>query len=363
MQDAWDSGDAEAFADLLTESPLFLPGFETDAEGKQRLLTRNRGDQTYLLVYTSVEALREAVGPLTTSWRQTSFGELARAIPDPTWGLVISPHTPIGAYLGPEQIRKMAELLPDEPVFHPADEKERLMRAAQQAGDPAIYLNLLVISDVLLAVGAPAEAADLTRPDFPWRVTYVDGQPTISVFTSALRAREGFDADAPTVEVGLVKLVRAWPDARYRMAVNPGSAISSLFTGSQVPDLLRWAKKLAQERAPGSASEAPAAPVVRPLEVSVGSDAVDRYMGDGYDMVSGQVRLPGTGGDQFGYLIRWYGDPAATPPGQSVTNLLLPHGAQLIRVTAGDELVVGSYDAEVHRWYPAIGDALRGFLT
>ncbi len=361
MQQAWDQGDADAFADLLMSSPLFLPGFEVDAEGRQRLLTRNRDGQTYLLVFTSVEALREAVGTVTTGWRQTSFAELARALPDPTWGLVVSPQTPIGAYLGPEQVRAMAEELPDEPAFHAANEKERMMRAAQQEGVPAIYLNLLIVSDVLLALARPATAGDLGRPDFPWRITYVDGLPTISVFTSPERVRDGFTEAVPTVEVGMVKLVRAWPDPRYRLAVNPGSGISSLFTGAQVADLLLWAHKVAEEAA--SATAPPPVTDIRPLEVSVGQDAVNLYLGDGYDKVSGQVRLAGTGGDPFGYLVRWYGDPTGTPPGRSVTDLVLPHGAQLIRVTAGEELVMGSYDAELHRWNPAIADALRGFLT
>jgi hypothetical protein len=354
MRQAWDQGDADAFADLLMESPLFLPGFEVDAEGRQRLLTRSRGGQTFLLVFTSVEALREAVGTLTTGWRQTSFAELAAALPDPTWGLAVSPHTPIGAYLGPEQVRAMAAELPDEPVFHAATEKERLMRAAQQEGVPAIYLNLLVVSDVLLAVDGPAVAADLGRPEFPWRVTYVDGLPTVSAFTSPRRVREGFPEGVPTVEVGMVKLVRAWPDPRYRLAVNPGSAIASVFTGAQVPDLLQWAYQVAASAPVGD---------VQPLEVTVAQNAVDLYLGDGYDRVSGPVRAAGTGGDPFGYLVRWYGDPAAVPPGQTVTDLVLPHGAQLIRVTAGEEMVMGSYDAELHRWNPAIADALRGFLT
>ena len=91
--------------------------------------------------------------------------------------------------------------------------------------------------------------------------------------------------------------------------------------------------------------------------------AVNLYLGDGYDKVSGPVRLPGTGGEPFEYRVRWYGDPAVSPPGQSVTDLVLPHGAQLIRVTAGEEMVMGSYDADLHRWNPAIADALRGFLT
>jgi hypothetical protein len=372
MREAWAAGDADAFADLLVKCHLYLPGFPVDDAGEQRLLTRRRGDQTFLLVFTSVEALHEAVAPRTHGWRLTSFAELTRAWPDPAWGLAVSPHTPIGAYLGPEQVRQLAERVPAEPAFHPADEKERAMCAAHQVGDPAVYLDLLVVSDVLVPITALASAEDLARPDFPWRVTYVDGLPTVSVFTSVNRLRESIADEVPTVRASFVRLARAWPGPAYRLAVNPGSAISATFTGSQIPDLVRWAQGLALRQAGSLDSDvsdgSPATPVavppdVRSLEVPVTQAEVDRYLVDGYDRVSGVVRSAGTGSDRYGYLVRWYGDVTRTPPGRPVTELVLPHGAHLIKLVVGEEVVLGSYDAELRRWNPSIADILRGFPT
>jgi hypothetical protein len=282
---------------------------------------------------------------------------------------VVSPHTPIGAYLGPEQIRQMAESVDGEPAFHAADEKERAMRAAQEIGDPGVYLDLLVISQVLVPLTAPAEPGDIGQAGFPWRVGYVNGLPTISVFTSLPRLRESIAEPVPVVEVSMVSVIRAWPDPAHRLAVNPGSAMEANFTGAQVPDLLHWAQELVireqRRHAEGGqpATAAPARPEVRRLELTVAEVEIRRYLVEGRSLVTGVVRLAGTGALDFGHLIRWYGDLEELPASRSVVELALPHGAQLVKVTAGEEAVMGSYDAELRRWNPAIADALRGFLT
>lgn len=383
MRDAMAADDVPGYVRALGSGPLYLPGFEAEPDGRQRLLTRVREGRTYVLVFTSVEALTDAVGIVTSDWRPTTLVDLAAAWPDPQWGLLVSPNTSIGAYLEPEHISQIAELVTPERALPNADERERLMRSAQQAGNPAGYLDLLVTGDVLVPVEAPAAPGDLAAPDFPWLVTTVDDQPAVPVFTSAARLREGLPREPGSVRVAFVAVLRAWPDPRYLLAVNPGSALDATFTGTQVPDLLRWAQEVAarrwraahedggpagavaQQRATVQPAGAPRAGVAqagvpRALEVALRPDEADRYLAGGANTVSGPVRTMGGAGTFSGHLIRWYGDPAAMPDGGEVRDHPLPHGAQLVRVSAGGETVLGSYDAELRRWRPAIADVLRG---
>ncbi|BCJ46075.1 hypothetical protein GCM10010168_50230 [Actinoplanes ianthinogenes] len=391
MARAWAQDDADAFADVLLACDLYLPGFPDAGEGGQRLLTRERDGVTYVLVYTSVEALREATEYVTGGWRRVTFAELAGVWPEESWGLAVSPHTPIGAYLGPAQVRELADEVVPDPAFEPADERERAMRAAQQAGDAEVYLDLLVVSDVLLPVTGPAVPRDLERPGFPWLVQRSGGDATIPVFTSPRRLRDawpGPEAVPPVVRVPFVVLARAWPEARYRLAVNPGSAMAAVFTGAQVPDLVRWAQEMVLRHTagpqprrpsaapppaaasaqiaspelaslPGAASPAVVGAQMRRVQVVIGSDVAERLLTVGGDRVSGPVRPaePGIAGD--GYLVRWH-EESTGPAERPVTDLPLPHGAQLVRLIAGQELVVGTYDREVGYWRPSLIDVLRG---
>lgn len=396
---AWEREDGALLLRTLALAPLFLPGFSGDGPDgtrqPQRMLTRSRGDRTYLLVFTSPEALYEGVGEVVDGWRLTSMAELMRTWPDPEWGLVVSPTTPVGTYLGPDELATLAEVVADEPVFHPADPAEAMMHRAQRSGDPGAYLDMLVMREVLLPLSAPAAPEDLARPGFPWRVETVHGQPTLAVFTSPQRLAEGLPEPVPTVRVDLVVLLRAWPDPAWRLTVNPGSAIPSTFAGEQVPDLFRWAQALVARmedpssvpspllappsaavpspplapppaavpaaRAPGSvATEPPAeAPV---FEVVVAATEVGRYLDEGHDRVSGVVYLAGTAPvPPRGYLVRWRHEVAGPVPvdGESVDALPVPSGARLYRLLASESLVA-TYHAELRRWIPAVADLLRG---
>jgi hypothetical protein len=366
---AWEQEDGLLLLRTLAGAPLFLPGFTGGGRGgsadPQRLLTRVRGGRTYLVVFTSPEALHEGVGGVVDGWRLTSIPELVRTL-DKEWGLAVSPNIPIGAYLGPEQLEALAELVADEPVFHPADPDEALMFRAQRTAAPGTYLDMLVMSEVLLPLLAPAAMEDLGRADFPWRVETVDGLRTVSVFTSPQRLAEAVADPVPAVRVDMVVLLNAWPDPDWRLAVNPGSAIATVFTGSQVPELLQWARALVVRMEDPSTVEPPvgAAPDAGPaFEVVVEPSEVDRYLVDGYHRVDGAAFPAGTAPvPPRGYLVRWHHEAGAgTPPadGEVVRDLPVPSGARLYQVLDGERLVA-TYHAELRRWVPAVADLLRG---
>ncbi|AEV86748.1 hypothetical protein ACWT_5730 [Actinoplanes sp. SE50] len=370
---AWADDDADRFADVLLHADLFLPGFADDGASGQRLLTRERGGRTFLLVYTSVEALQEAIPAVGVGWRRTTFAELAGSWPNPAWGLAVSPNTPIGAYLDAEQVRLLGEEVAAEPPFAPGGERERAMRAAQRAGDAEVYLDLLVTADVLLPLAGPAGADDLGKPGFPWLVQRAAGVATVPLFTSRQRLRDVWpdSADRPAVvEVPLLSVVRAWPGAAYRMVVNPGSPMIAEFTGAQVPDLWRWAQELVLRRTSASQSgseneplaEQPvvAGPRMRRVQALVDPSVALGWLAAGGGRISASVGPAGAVGILDGYLVRWHEDETLGAATRPVVELELPYGAQLVRLVAGQEIVVATYDAELSWWRPSIMSVLRG---
>jgi hypothetical protein len=248
LRDAWLRNDTVGYLRTLATAPLYLPGFSerstTEQHSAQRLLTWQHDERTHLLVFTSQEALRQQLAGVVDGWRLTDMAELARSLPDPDYGIAISPNAPIGACLNPDEVTALAELLADEPAFRPAVPAEAVMFDALREARPAAYLDALMLSPVLVPTTEIARPDDIGRPDFPWRIETVDGEPTLSVFTSDLRMAAAVSDRVPSVRVEMMALAHAWPDPTVRLAVNPASAIAATFTGGQINDLIEWTRRI-----------------------------------------------------------------------------------------------------------------------
>ncbi|MFG6197060.1 SseB family protein [Nonomuraea sp. JJY05] len=78
---------------LLRDADLALPITAAAAAGTEApaWATAADAERTWLLAYTSVEAMRLATGGVATHCRVLSLVELAAGWPDPRWGLAINP--------------------------------------------------------------------------------------------------------------------------------------------------------------------------------------------------------------------------------------------------------------------------------
>ncbi|MGV9380201.1 SseB family protein [Nonomuraea sp. NPDC003707] len=78
---------------LLRDADLALPITAAAADGTEApaWATAADAERTWLLAYTSVEAMRLATGGVATHCRVLSLVELAAGWPDPRWGLAINP--------------------------------------------------------------------------------------------------------------------------------------------------------------------------------------------------------------------------------------------------------------------------------
>ncbi|GAB3813978.1 SseB family protein [Micromonospora zhanjiangensis] len=238
---------------ILLEAPLVLPGFDdadrdrptadgadADQAGqpRQRVLVKERNGVPYLLVFTSVEAMRRAVS--AEGWRQTSMDELARAWPElgqpvPT-GLAVNPGTPIVMLVEPEHVPLMNLPLPDpRREFEPANNTEAALREALVRIDGDLLLDVLVMSRVLVCNDG----------------LEFDGVPTVVVFTSQQRC-DAYLAESgllmTTLPMEMVELLNRWPDPAYQLAVNPGAPIAFVLDGGRIPGMREYADELLRRR-------------------------------------------------------------------------------------------------------------------
>ncbi|WP_165485350.1 SseB family protein [Protofrankia symbiont of Coriaria ruscifolia] len=250
---AVDAGDLAEVLGIVAVVPLYLPGFPDVPGGGQRLLTKGRDGVPYLLVFTSAEALLRVVD--ADGWRQTTLPELVRTWPDlgpEPWGLAVNPATPIGVLVPPEEVPTLLPAMDALASFVPANEVERLLRDALAALDGDVLLDVLVTSHVIV----------------PTRAVEVEGAWMVPVFTSPRRCVEylgEFGIDVPTVNLDLVAVLRRWPGADHRLAVNPGSPIGFSIDGDRVPGLLAHATALAHRLRAESSSAGPS-PAADPPE-------------------------------------------------------------------------------------------------
>ncbi|MFF4623595.1 SseB family protein [Nonomuraea jabiensis] len=90
---AYRDGQGALCLSLLRDADLALPITAAAAAGTEApaWATTADAERTWLLAYTSVEAMRLATGGVATHCRVLSLVELAAGWPDPRWGLAVNP--------------------------------------------------------------------------------------------------------------------------------------------------------------------------------------------------------------------------------------------------------------------------------
>jgi hypothetical protein len=249
-------GDGPGYLRILAGAPLYLPVIGGTSPHRPPAWLHD--GVPHLAVFTSVDALRLRVTGIADGYRVTDTGELVERWPDPRWRLAVNPGTPLGVYLPVTALRDHATGRPDLVEFDPAwafvpgTEFERVMYLARTTGRPDRYLDALVVSRALMPTAGQASAGDLGGPSFPWLVDIRGPDPVINVFTSPQRLTAAGYPQERAIAADFIAIVRAWPDTRFGLAVNPGSAIAALFAGPEVARLTDWARRLAHTHSASS---------------------------------------------------------------------------------------------------------------
>jgi hypothetical protein len=259
MADALARRDTTEYFRAVAMATLILPAYLADQEAgrPQRMFTWDVEGERYVLAFTSVQAMADCLGTAADAYVTVGYRELVEKWPDATWRLAIDPESPIGAFadvqtviqaaLGEVQVPLPEGQAPAErTTYRPADDFERAIHMAVDDDDTDLLLDGLLLSTVFLPTARPVPEEALGHPGFPWLLAVGEPVPTIWAFTSAGRMAGTMTEPAPSLQVDLIDVLRAWPDPSYRLAVNPGSELGMTFDGSQLPDLISWWEDLAE---------------------------------------------------------------------------------------------------------------------
>jgi len=258
--------DSERFFRTVVDAPLYLAAV---AEPVRQLVTWEGRARRHVLAFTSPEWMARVVGTEADTVLKVDYPLMSRDWPDPDWWLALNPALPIQATLpvtdvGPAADGELEVAMPPYPpalglllraeenpfADAPADETEEQLARLIAAGNTALVLDLLTLTDVLLPTLRPVheQPPALDDPYFPWaamplvRGLPVDGE-AVGVFTSEQRLADATPGTSvPTVRVPLLDLAAAWPGPEYALLVNPHTSLEVRLPGEQVPALIEWSQ-------------------------------------------------------------------------------------------------------------------------
>ncbi|QXJ20833.1 SseB family protein [Actinomadura graeca] len=358
LAEAREHGDHQAYLRLLTRAVLYLPA-SGEPSGAHQFATARFGDGTFVLAFTSPEAMDRSLQGQASHYRQASLPDLSRHWPHPEWQLAINPGLPSASYLNANALFESGEDHPPAPVAPSRTTDDRVPAPTAPPRQPAEES------------GRPAPSDR-------------EGESPVPATSGAVWTAEGGSSPGPRPTPPTAVPPRQ-PSDDLREA-RDGRDASRDPRGFPAPSLP--AERLAAD--PGDAGVI-MQKVLRPEHVRY-------YLEDGYDLVAGYVhRLqdvrgldtpaavirglaldyegsPFTLTDERVFVVRWQapkptlfrrspGDVGERGTGKvadvqefAIESQRLPHGAELIRIDAsgpessGTTERVATYDADLRRW-------------
>nr|WP_307798261.1 SseB family protein [Actinoplanes flavus] len=243
--------------------------------------------------------------------------------------------------------------------FVPANDVERELQDAADAGNTDVFLSTLLLANVLVPVASHSRPGSAPgESGFAFLPEEVEGERYLIVFTSKDRLSEHFGEPTRTVGVRFYELIRNWPDPAWSFAVNPGTPVGAKYPGAQIIALANWATEagLGAEPVESAVAETPAAPVPAPepasdeaqqatvMQKTISAEQVDYYLDRGYDRVAGfvhrssEVEHLGTPGELFGALGLYYEGSPFQPDAKEAFVLRWPaYRPSLYRIPYGGQ--------------------------
>lgn len=292
MAEALDRGHPAAYFRALTAATLYLP--QSQDGDLQRMLTCRSGQDTFLLTFTSPEAIRARLTGIVNS-TAVRYTQLVTQWPNPAWRMAVDPGLPIEVYLAVDGVPQVL------------DGAQGIANATARA--------------IAVTAGVAARAAAMDDRSMADPVALVAGP-------EGLREPKLMCKIVPPEQVDHYLLYR-----RSQIS-GPvfvwGSAVGRwLARARRQVHLLRWSGYCPAVYPPVRHDGDPfeAVGLVSELDVAAGYSPQDQSTDLG--MFTGIGRLD----------MRW------------VNAVVLPHGSQLVRIEAGGvENLLAGYDADLDLW-------------
>ncbi|MEV4255533.1 SseB family protein [Spirillospora sp. NPDC049652] len=117
---ARERGDQDGYLDLLARATLYLPAPGTDGEGGRHFATAEFGGGTFVLAFTSPEAMDRSLRGQAVHHQTSTVAELVRDWPHPDWRLAVNPGLPSASYLDTHMLPKGPPPAPQTPAPQPS---------------------------------------------------------------------------------------------------------------------------------------------------------------------------------------------------------------------------------------------------
>ncbi|MFI0448526.1 TY-Chap domain-containing protein [Actinomadura sp. 6N118] len=255
LTEAKQRADHATYFQLLLAADLVLPATGAAVEDPEyaEFPTTTIGSGTYLMVFTSPQALARSVGDRAAGlYRRSSFGQLAAAWPDPAWQLAINAGLPSEVHLDATAVTRLASQRPTAlpPAAAPPGQAPAApaMLSAPIAPEPkpgSIPPNPAQPGQAL--PGAPQPGAAF--PEAPQPGSTFPGAPQPgSGFPEAPQPRSAFP-ESPQPGSGFPEAPQ--PGSGFPEAPQPGSAF---------PEAAKPGSAFPQATHPGSPFPEPASP-------------------------------------------------------------------------------------------------------
>lgn len=304
--DAMQRGEQDRYFQVLGATDLLLP-IPMDANGAPNptgWATWAYEGRTYLLAFTSREAMTSTLGQYAGEFRTARLGEISARWPDQSWWLAIDFGLPIAGYLPANFVSQITgvpagqsadqappdetpaadppaqpadpsawapaaeqpaadttDAVPEQGVadqpaasepgpapgqngeFQPANEAEEALLRSAAAGDRKTFMDALLAAYTLIPVppGVTTQPA-VTDPSFPWPSIDRGGYVQVPIFTSTERMRERV-GDAPYAVAPFVLVLENWPHRDWSLALNPDTPIGATLDGERIGELADWARQ------------------------------------------------------------------------------------------------------------------------
>ncbi|WP_242906130.1 TY-Chap domain-containing protein [Actinomadura terrae] len=98
LSEACEQGDQRRYLEILADAVLYLPALG-GPEDDRRFATARFGEGTFVLAFTSPEAMDRSLQGQAVRHRRVSLAELAGGWPHPSWRLAVDPGLPSASYL------------------------------------------------------------------------------------------------------------------------------------------------------------------------------------------------------------------------------------------------------------------------
>ncbi|MFG2003216.1 SseB family protein [Spirillospora sp. NPDC048911] len=164
LAEARDRGDQRGYLDLLAGTALYLPVPGDPSRTEHHYATAQFGDGTFVLAFTSPDAMDRSLRGQAVHHRPATLAELAVHWPRPEWQLAINPGLPSAAYLDADLLQSAPHEASQAAPRGAEPDRETAARPVRETAAPLAENTAPPVPVREVAPPAPEPVASVVSP-------------------------------------------------------------------------------------------------------------------------------------------------------------------------------------------------------